>query len=110
MKKYITDVDLWQYDDDYPSNITDVPRIRITHFKNGKTKNVVGDLKRPEAIKKLEQFRPHPDVEASVLMETMRLRDFVVGEDSISCVLVVAANIALRLLTPPAEEEKEVQS
>jgi len=56
LKAYINDVNLWQYDDDYPSNVTDLAMIRISHFKDGKTKTVRGNIKRPKEIKELEKY------------------------------------------------------
>ena len=37
-------------EDDYPSNIHDLPKIRITYHKKGQKKTVVGDINRPEAV------------------------------------------------------------
>jgi len=48
--------DFFSYEDDYKSEITDLPTIKIAQQKGGKTKTISGKRERPEAIHRI-QFR-----------------------------------------------------
>lgn len=54
IKKAFKALDFWSFEDSYTSGLSDVPRNRLTLFENGKTKSIVGDMKRPKAILDLE--------------------------------------------------------
>ncbi len=46
---------LWQYDDHYPSNISDLPKVTIQYWEGERHKQIMGDINRPEAIIRLER-------------------------------------------------------
>lgn len=48
--------DFWSLQDEYESNIVDAPKIRLEFTQNDKTKNVLGDINRPQVIKDLEKM------------------------------------------------------
>ena len=55
IKKSFQAADFWTLDDNYPSDIHDIPKVRLTFNQKGKTKTVTGDINRPEVIKNLEK-------------------------------------------------------
>lgn len=43
-------------DDNYPSNVSDLPKIAISYHQNGQSKTVTGDLGRPQIVVSLENI------------------------------------------------------
>lgn len=56
IKKAFNAANFWTLDDDYPSNISDLPKTRLSFTKDGKTKTVVGDIRRPKVVKDLDKM------------------------------------------------------
>ncbi len=54
--KYIDDINFMAFDDDYKSNIPDLPMIRIKYHVMGQIKKVQGKRERPEEIKALQKM------------------------------------------------------
>ncbi|MEL6863220.1 MAG: DUF6438 domain-containing protein [Bacteroidota bacterium] len=46
---------LEQYEDYYPSDLADLPKVSISYYEKQKVKTIKGDINRPPAIKELEQ-------------------------------------------------------
>ncbi|MEM9920666.1 MAG: DUF6438 domain-containing protein [Bacteroidota bacterium] len=55
IRKAFDKADLWQYQDEYRSDIHDLPFIGIRYHKGDKSKYINGDVARPEAVKALEE-------------------------------------------------------
>ncbi len=53
---YIDDINYMAFETEYPSNIPDMPLIRIKYYFNGKIKKVQGKMERPEEIKTLQKM------------------------------------------------------
>ncbi|MEM1321528.1 MAG: DUF6438 domain-containing protein [Bacteroidota bacterium] len=56
LSKAFEAADFWSHPDVYPSDVSDVPSITISQFREGKAKEVKGDFSRPEAILELEKM------------------------------------------------------
>ncbi len=55
IKKAFKKADFWSFDDNYPSNIHDLPKTRLTYIHKDKSKTVTGDINRPQQVKDLEK-------------------------------------------------------
>ena len=55
IRKAFQQADIWQYEDQYKSDVHDLPFVTLRHHKRDKMKAVGGDIARPEAVKALEK-------------------------------------------------------
>ncbi len=84
LKKAFNAANFWALDDNYPSNIPDLPKTRISHVKDGKTKTVVGDINRPKVVKDLEkQLETIGESEGWTLksVPNLELPDYVIPDE-----------------------------
>ncbi|MFK7810783.1 MAG: DUF4403 family protein [Saprospiraceae bacterium] len=68
------------------------------------------DILQLKEVKNLEDFNPQKEAHVSIKISDIRLRNFIVGEEAISCTLVAAASIALTLLEDLKSEKETIFS
>jgi len=55
LKKAFIAANFWSLENSYNSNISDIPKTRLTFIQDGKTKSIIGDMRRPQVIKDLQK-------------------------------------------------------